>query len=63
MDSRPLAYESFTLTKAPGVGNPSDVPTKPVDRATLEKHFPRMGIEFLDGWAESALKSSDGSTT
>ena len=45
------------LQKVPGLGNPADVLTKYVDKATLEKALKFMGLMRMDGRAKLAPKA------
>ena len=51
-----LRTGDFSLTKVEGAKNPADILTKFVDRATLEKHLPSLGLEPLEGRPDSAPK-------
>ena len=51
-----LRTGDFNLTKVEGAKNPADILTKFVDRATLEKHLPSLGLEALEGRPDSAPK-------
>ena len=44
-----LRQKDFTLVKIAGTENASDILTKHVDRQTLDKHLPAMGLRFEDG--------------
>ena len=44
----------FTLSKVLGSDNPADILTKHVERACLEKHMPKLGLEVAEGRASSA---------
>ena len=45
---------SFTLTKIPGIDNPSDILTKFVQRPVLSKHLSALGLRMEEGRPESA---------
>ena len=49
-----LKTKTFTLSKVPGVDNPSDILTKYVERALFDKHLPTAGLVFMEGRADSA---------
>ena len=49
-----LRCGEFTLSRIPGANNPSDILTKYVDRATLQKHLSTLGLSVEHGRAESA---------
>jgi len=49
-----LRRKDFSLDKVPGADNPSDMLTKHVDRALLERHMARLGLRYEAGRADSA---------
>ena len=55
-----LKTNRFQLKAIDGSSNPSDVLTKHVDRHTLEKHCPTIGIVQRQGRSMSAPKCLSG---
>ena len=49
-----LKKKDFALERIPGVDNPSDILTKHVDKALLQKHMLRLGLRLEEGRAASA---------
>ena len=49
-----LRTKDFSLSKVPGVDHPSDMLTKHVERALIDKHLSRSSLRFEEGRAASA---------
>ena len=42
------------FNKTPGISNPADMGTKPLDRPDMERHCQRLGLTIVKGRAETA---------